>query len=1280
MSDAHMQNRKVRLKLSDIIDIGSLKQLLDQFFLITQIPVGMLDENFNLIFPWKQNPLCDKYHREHQKCDAKCKGFDEDIKQKLKNGQCLEMECPNRLNNIAQPVIIDNHHIATLLLGHFLYEETAFDIDFYKKNAQEYGFDEKEYMEAIQKIPRYNKEKIQQIFKFFTELSGIIVQMGKTNLKLRDEVEKRKQAEHNLQQEQEQYHDLLENTSDIIWSVDKHLNLIYANKSFEKLFGFSPTKKNKIHISEFLTGKCYKNLTKKLAEYKKEISSGKKINGPIQEKICGINKKGEEIWLDLRGDFLLDQNNAFNGIQGISKDITEQLEAEEKSMFSEERLKNILDAIPIPVFYKNKNGTYTGCNQAYANFEGIVHGNIVGKTSHDLFSRKNADYYSLIDQQVLDKKVPVTIERSFAIPGQGKRHAFISKSVFYNPLAKDNEILGLILDVTELKETQQALKQSEEKFRSFVNQSYEGIILIDSNGIILEWNEAIKNLTGIDDEFAIGKSALEVFKELDPLQKNRKKSQFQHILKKLIDGKGENYLNKLLETQIKSIDGNTFDIQQLIFPVELHDMTLFGAVTLDITKRKEVERQLKQSEEFFRKVIENTTDMISVTDNQGTFIYVSPSHERLLGYQKEEMINKKIFDFLCEDEKEKIRTKFFSNTKRFGSYRGEYKMKRKDGSVLWVESTGRNMDAVNSSATSGFIFSRRDISERKNYERNLHFLSNSGLTFLSLTSKDNIFKFIGKQLGHHLPQHEIIVTSFQSDIEKKLKIEYISQKIDTSDTWMQWINRKSLQGYRFSFQEEGFNFLNGKLNQFETNEEDLFPSIPEGLLKQAFNNIPKKPVYYIGLSIENHLFGCIFIIPGKQSSTPDRKTMETFAYQAAIALYRKQIEQRLEIERNNAQKADKLKSAFLANMSHEIRTPMNGILGFTQLLLRSEQNAEKRNRFLQIVYNNSRQLLNIINDIIDISKIEAGQLKLNHTKFELNKLIRETFELFKEKYHKEKENSLKFEFSLGLTDNEAAIIGDGNRINQILVNLLGNSFKFTQDGTIRFGYRYLKNKELLEFFVSDTGIGISDEVRKSIFERFKQGDDTITRKYGGTGLGLSISKQLVELMQGKIWLNSTPQQGTTFYFTIPYKPIRKVEAPKKSEKDRELFNWKKKTVLIVEDDYPSYLFLQSAIEKTGIEILWVQSGKAAIDALKHKTDIDIILMDIQLPGMSGYEATKKIRSFNSTIPVIAQTANAMEGDKAKAIKSGCNSYISKPIDVNELLQKMNTAFSEQLKK
>ncbi len=373
-----------------------------------------------------------------------------------------------------------------------------------------------------------------------------------------------------------------------------------------------------------------------------------------------------------------------------------------------------------------------------------------------------------------------------------------------------------------------------------------------------------------------------------------------------------------------------------------------------------------------------------------------------------------------------------------------------------------------------------------------------------------------------------------------------------------------------------------------------------------------------------------------------------------------------------AEEADKLKTAFLANMSHEIRTPMNAIIGFTELMLNKKYSKNDQDEYLKLIRRSSADLLNIIEDIIDIAKMESKQLKVKYKACKPFEILTDLKAVFSETLRRYGTND-DIELKLNINKEVEDIIcyTDGERLKQVISNLLNNAAKFTNKGYIEFGYRVSDNSSLF-FFVRDSGLGIPEEMKEKIFERFIQLGGPSSLNTGGAGLGLAICKNIVGLLGGTIWVESKAGVGSDFCFELPLR-----EVPRNVLKNMDMTNtnlkkgypqWHNKVILIAEDDEINFIFLNEILSKTGAKILHAKDGLKAIDFVETQEKIDLILMDMKMPKLGGIEATRYISTIRPNIPIIAQTAYALDGDRAKCIDAGCCAYIIKPILREKLFQ------------
>ncbi|REG92187.1 CHASE domain-containing protein [Flavobacterium aquicola] len=387
----------------------------------------------------------------------------------------------------------------------------------------------------------------------------------------------------------------------------------------------------------------------------------------------------------------------------------------------------------------------------------------------------------------------------------------------------------------------------------------------------------------------------------------------------------------------------------------------------------------------------------------------------------------------------------------------------------------------------------------------------------------------------------------------------------------------------------------------------------------------------------------------------------------------KEINKELQKAKVKAEESDQLKSAFLANMSHEIRTPMNGIMGFAELLKEANLSSEEQKDYIEIIEKSGTRLLNIINDIVDISKIEAGQMNVAFSGTNIDEQLQYIQTFFKPETQ---DKGILLLLKKTLNEDETIIQTDREKLYAILINLVKNAIKYTFKGIIEFGY--VKKDDYIEFFVKDTGIGISKDRQQAIFERFIQADFNDKMARQGAGLGLSIAKAYVELLGGKIWLESEPEKGSIFYFTIPCRMHLEEDntTAVNTAVKQENYQVEKLKILIAEDDKISRILIMKVLSSFSREILIAKTGLEAVQLCRKNPDIDLILIDMQMPQMNGYEATNKIRKFNEDVIILAQTAFALEGDKEKTIEAGCNGHISKPIKKEELSRLIQDYFGK----
>jgi len=378
--------------------------------------------------------------------------------------------------------------------------------------------------------------------------------------------------------------------------------------------------------------------------------------------------------------------------------------------------------------------------------------------------------------------------------------------------------------------------------------------------------------------------------------------------------------------------------------------------------------------------------------------------------------------------------------------------------------------------------------------------------------------------------------------------------------------------------------------------------------------------------------------------------------------------------KEKAEEAERLKNSLLANISHEVRTPMNSIIGFSELLNIGNLPNNKRLEYVRTIKNQGILLLKMIDDVVELTRIETGKATIRKSPCNIDLLINELVFVFNQ--YKVSQNKEHLEIKIKYPENRGKVIyTDPGRLQQLIWSLISNSIKYTEKGGIEIGYKPI-SEQRIEFYVKDTGIGLSRDLQKKLFNRMAEEEATGKSE---PGLGLTIAKNLIRLMGGKIWVESELGIGSTFYFTVPYEEVPDAYNVMKPEEEYVLasYTWKDKVILVVEDDEINFKFLEAVLQDTSAQVLRAVNGIQAIELCRSISKIDLVLMDIKMPEMDGFEATKKIREFNRKVPIIAQTAFIDVGDFKKCEEIGCNDYITKPIDIKEFLEKVDAFLKEK---
>ncbi len=374
--------------------------------------------------------------------------------------------------------------------------------------------------------------------------------------------------------------------------------------------------------------------------------------------------------------------------------------------------------------------------------------------------------------------------------------------------------------------------------------------------------------------------------------------------------------------------------------------------------------------------------------------------------------------------------------------------------------------------------------------------------------------------------------------------------------------------------------------------------------------------------------------------------------------------------KERAEESERLKNTLMTNISHDIRTPMNSIIGFSELLNIGNLAYDKRLEYVKTIKNQGLLLLKMIDDIVELTQMETGKVTIRKSPCNIDFLLNEILTIFNQ--YKVSQNKEHIDIKINYPEKRGKVIyTDPGRLQQLISSLITNSIKFTEKGSVEIGYKPI-TEQRIEFYVRDTGAGLSRELQKRIFNKVAE-DEPGPGKSESTGLGLTIARNLIRLMGGKIWVESELGQGSTFYFTIPYEEIPETYHDMAPDEEFVIpsYTWKDKVILVVEDDEINFKFLEAVLHDTSAQVLHAINGFQAVELCRSINKIDLVLMDIKMPEMDGFEATRQIRSFNRKVPIIAQTAFVMEHELKKCHEAGCNDQVTKPIDIKEFFEKVD---------
>jgi PAS domain S-box-containing protein len=974
----------------------------------------------------------------------------------------------------------------------------------------------------------------------------------------------------------------------------------------------------------------------------------------------------QKFYSEISGNPIIDAQGKTVGATFMGQDITYRKNAEEALRYSEEKFRQLAENITDSFILVDTNRIIY-LNPAFE----IIY----GRKREELISNPEIykEWIHPDDRTRISEKIgsqafyeSKTFNEQFRIvkPDGAVRWIWNRNFPIRNREGAIYRSVSVASDITVQKELETKLLLTRAQHKALLDNIPHMAWLKDSNGRYISVNESFAKYYKLSIEDIIGKSDFEVFSE-------ERARDFTVRDQEVITTGKQQRIEKHAVRDSKSVWTETFKTP--IFNEQGQILGITG-ISIDITEQKSLQEELRVNEERFRGLLQFSSDALTMLDKEGTIIFESSLEGKISGFTISELMGTSVFKLVHPDDLDNFRKAFIEATENpCRTTKVEFRGVRKGGSFAYIESIFANH--LENEQIRGIVMNSRDVTRRKIAEfkekknrDNQAFLSSTALDFLSFPTETNLFPYIGRQLCKISGSTVVIVSSF-NESSSCLELVFYSGSHPKMQEALDVVGTSPI-GLALPLTPQNYSILTNNSTSLYTIHGGLFEAsfgfIPEEKCKQAEDILGMKMAYGMSLMRLGKLLGSIVLLTSDPTFEEEKQTIETFIFQASVALHRRTLELELIKARDKAEESDRIKTTFLANMSHEIRTPMNGILGFAQLLTQPGIDQEELNEYVDAINNNGRLLINLINDIIDISRIESGQVKLACEPTDINKTLDEVWRLLITSTLRAEKPDVQFILKKGLSAEPFFIETDPFRLRQILNNLLGNAIKFTHEGSITLGYR-LTEDSMVEFFVKDTGIGIASGKQDAIFERFVQADTSTTRQYGGSGLGLAISRGFVEILGGDMSLTSAPGEGSQFAFTLPFTREHKEEKKIVSQIIKPVSS-NKSAVLIVDDDRFSSKYLDTLLQRKGIETKIAFTAREAFSIVENEDSICLVLMDIQLPVINGLEATRQIKKMRPELPVIAQTANAYEEDRQRCMEAGCDGFIPKPINVSLLME------------
>lgn len=1060
------------------------------------------------------------------------------------------------------------------------------------------------------------------------------------------DVTQSREAEVKIQQSEALLRATLYSIGDAVITSDKHGLIRQMNQIAEKLTGWQESEAIGLPLGRVFV-------------IKNEIT-GLPVESPAdivmrEGKIVGLanhtvlaNRYGDEIPIADAGAPITTADGEITGVVLVFRDQTEERNFLRKLAESEAKFRALVETSNDGISLLDLGGNILFANHGKAK--------MLGYNNPDDF--KGVNVYSLLEQSERHKFIalaPAFQEQGF-IPNTKTRvirkdgsllEVEINIQMIHDENGKPAYIMDTIRDISE--------RAFAERERVHFNNLLK-LVIKNIKGSVSVFDAAMNYIyvsdRYYDDFYLTGKNIIglnhyDVFPDLPQYLRDV----HQRALKgEAISGESEQFLHP---------NGSADWANWTCTPWYKADSSVGGIIIYIeiITERKLAEDKIKESEHHYRTLANSGGALIWTSGTDKLCNYFNEPWLRYTGRDLQQELGNGWTEGVHPDDLERCLNIYVSHFDRREPFSMEYRLRKANGEYGWILDVGslRTDSRGNFMGYIGFCY---DITERKRTELLQKVQYEIALSVYSAKSLEDLLDSIRTGLSEFLDSANFIVALYDHQKGTLRRLLFRDEK----DTFDEWPVAQSLSGY--VLQSGKSLLLRG--DEVERFANDINVQLL-GTLASSWLGVP--------IRIHGKLAGVMVVQSYENPDAyqpSDLAMMELIAIEAGLLIERQTMITELIEAKEKAEESDRLKSAFLANMSHEIRTPMNGILGFLDLLQEPELDENEKANYISIMNKSGQRLLDTINDIIEVSKIEAGEIQIKKEKVILKPFLDYYYDFFLPQVQ---EKDLQFQV-VHCKSIPEALFTDKSKLNSILTNLIKNAIKFTVKGSIEFGCKSGDNDEIL-LYVKDTGRGIEPQKKNLIFHRFMQADPSLTRGHEGSGLGLAITKAYVDALGGRIWVDSKPGEGSCFNFTIPAcKSEMKIALPDKnanlSMNEGQVPD--KLRVLIVEDDDSGFTLLQILLKPYNCMISRCVTGHEAVEFCDAHPDTDLILMDIKLPDMDGLEATRLIRQFNKKVVIIAQTAFALSGDKEKALEAGCNGYVSKPIKKDNLLTLVHEYF------